>query len=239
MPALQSCVHLAIEHPSHLDRGTPLESDVISQTEDDAIAAEVESNRRKADDGLSEFTRIPPGLKGHKLFFHMIKFRQRKYGKISEQHKITGGLNVEVRTRHQDMLLSIDYHRQIQGQIQDQIGEGSTLEKAARVRLDNLGLVQSHSCFANAPERLRRLKARLELQASIGDIHEMQKQSAEAARAMEEDKLRQVLPKAVELFNTVKRIQGRFKSSTSSLYLLFCSRLLLPSQGLVAGRVKC
>ena len=239
MPALQSCVHLAIEHPSHLDRGTPLESDVISQTEDDAIAAEVESNRRKADDGLSEFTRIPPGLKGHKLFFHMIKFRQRKYGKISEQHKITGGLNVEVRTRHQDMLLSIDYHRQIQGQIQDQIGEGSTLEKAARVRLDNLGLVQSHSCFANAPERLRRLKARLELQASIGDIHEMQKQSAEAARAMEETNCVKYFSKQLNSSTLVKRIQGRFKSSTSSLYLLFCSRLLLLSQGLVAGRVKC
>ena len=134
----------------------------------------------------------------------MIKYRQRAYGKTIDQHKITGGLNAEVRTRHQQMLLEVDYYRQIQGQIQDQKGEGSTLEKAARVRLDNLGLVQSHSCFANAPERLNCLKVRLQLQASIGDIHEMQKRSADASRMREEDKLRQLLPKAVELFTTGK-----------------------------------
>ena len=204
MSALQSCVHLAIEHPSHLDRGIPHELDAVPESEDDVIAAEVESKRCKASDGLSEFTRIPPGLKGRALLDHMIKYRQRAYGKTIDQHKITGGLNAEVRTRHQQMLLEVDYYRQIQGQIQDQKGEGSTLEKAARVRLDNLGLVQSHSCFANAPERLNRLKVRLQLQASIGDIHEMQKRSADASRMREEDKLRQLLPKAVKLFTTCK-----------------------------------
>ena len=90
-----------------------MESDVTSQTEDDDVIAEVESKRRKADHGLSEFERIPPGMKGLELFHHMITYRQRKFGKISDQHKITGGLNAEIRTRHQAMLQSIDYHHQI------------------------------------------------------------------------------------------------------------------------------
>ena len=174
-------VHLAIEHASHLDRGTPQEEDVVSETEDDDVAAEVESKRRKANDELTEFMCIPPGLKGRQLFDHINKFHQREYGKKQEQHKITSGLNAEVRTIHQEMLLSIDYHRQVQGQIQDQKGEGSTLEKAVRVHLDNLGLIQSHSCFDNAPERLR----------------------------------------------------------VSKSVWLFFSKLLLPSQGLAAERVKC
>ena len=45
MSALQSCVHLAIEHPSHLDRGIPHELDAVPESEDDVIAAEVESKR--------------------------------------------------------------------------------------------------------------------------------------------------------------------------------------------------
>ena len=51
----------------------------------------------------------------------------------------------------------------------------------------------------------------------------MQKQSAEAARAMEEDKLRQVLPKAVELFNTGKEDSRSFtiKHIKSLLVILF------------------
>ena len=117
--------------------------------------------------------------------------------------------------------------RRVRLELQASIGDIHELQKqsaeAARVRLDNLGLVQSHSCFANAPERLCRLKARLELQASISDIHEMQKQSAEAARAMEEDKLRQVLPKAVELFTTGKEASRSFqiKHIKSLLVILF------------------
>ena len=89
-------VHLAIEYASHLDRGTPQEEDVVSETEDDDVAAEVESKRRKANDELTEFMRIPPGLKGRQLFDHINKFRQREYGKKQEQHMITGGLNTEV-----------------------------------------------------------------------------------------------------------------------------------------------
>ena len=34
--------------------------------------------------------------------------------------------------------MDIDYHRAIQGKIASEIDEGTTLEKAAKVRLDNL-----------------------------------------------------------------------------------------------------
>ena len=55
------------------------------------------------------------------------------------------------------------------------------------------------------------------------NIHEMQKKSADSARAMEEDKLRQVLPKAVELFNTGKEASRSFqiKHIKSLLVILF------------------
>ena len=83
--------------------------------------------------------------------------------------------------------MDIDYHRAIQGKIASEIDEGTTLEKAAKVRLDNLGYVQSHSCFVNQPERLDRLRSRLELQKSLGSVHTAQKKTAADARKAEDD----------------------------------------------------
>ena len=46
--------------------------------------------------------------------------------------------------------MSLDYHLKIQGDLMADSGEaGFSLQKAAQVRLDNLGLVKNHSCFVN------------------------------------------------------------------------------------------
>ncbi len=55
---------------------------------------------------------------------------------------------------------------------------GFSLQKAAQVRLDNLGLVKNHSCFINNPNRIELLEQRLELQRSIGRSEEIRKSSA-------------------------------------------------------------
>ncbi|EJK77029.1 hypothetical protein THAOC_01170 [Thalassiosira oceanica] len=44
------------------------------------------------------------------------------------------------------------------------VGEGTSLDKAAKVRLDNLGLIANQSAFVNNPVRLRRLESQLRLQ---------------------------------------------------------------------------
>jgi len=51
--------------------------------------------------------------------------------------------------------MSLDYHLKIQGDLMADSGEaGFSLQKAAQVRLDNLGLVKNHSCFINNPKRI-------------------------------------------------------------------------------------
>ncbi len=46
--------------------------------------------------------------------------------------------------------MSVDYHLKIRGDLMaDSVEAGFSLQKAAQVRLDNLGLVKNHPCFIN------------------------------------------------------------------------------------------
>ena len=84
LTALQPCIFLAMEHPSHLERGLASEEEEAMgpcNDEDAAIINRVEASQEKADHGLSIFQRIPKGMKGHELFFHQIDFRQREYAR--------------------------------------------------------------------------------------------------------------------------------------------------------------
>jgi hypothetical protein len=84
------------------------------------------------------------------LFEHQIAFHQRAYSKRESKHKISDSLACSPRTSHQRSLMSLDYHLKIQGDLMADSGEaGFSLQKAAQVRLDNLGLVKNHSCFVN------------------------------------------------------------------------------------------
>jgi hypothetical protein len=75
--------------------------------------------------------------------------------------------------------MSLDYHLKIQGELMADIGKaGFSLQKAAQVRLDNLGLVTNHSCFINNPKRMEQLKHWLGLHRSMGRSEEIRKMTA-------------------------------------------------------------
>ena len=101
-----------------------------------------------------------PGLMGIELFEHMLNFRQRTFGRKADKYKIYDYLDINIRTSHQHALMEIDYHLKIQGTLMDDLNEGVSLQKAAQVRLDNLGQIKSRSTFINYPTRLEHLRAR-------------------------------------------------------------------------------
>jgi len=115
------------------------------------VVARVEASRKKANHGLRTFQLKPSDLSGTALLDHMIRFRRREYESREEEHAISKGLDVKIRTKHQE-------------QIMGKVGEGTSLDKAAKVRLDNLGLIANQSAFVNNPVRLRRLESQLRLQ---------------------------------------------------------------------------
>jgi hypothetical protein len=101
----------------------------------------------------------PDGLTGVELFEHQVRFQQRAFSKKEGQHKISDYLAISPQTSHQRSRMSSDYHLKIQGELMADSGKaGFSLQKAAQVRLDNLGLVKNHSCFINNPKRMERLE---------------------------------------------------------------------------------
>ena len=113
--SLQPAIFLAIDNPSHLDRGIIYETPELTeeQADDARIVAEVESNRAKANSRLSMMQRRPPGLKREALFEHMLNFRQRAFSKKEDEHKISDYLEINTRTPHQRALMGINYHLKI------------------------------------------------------------------------------------------------------------------------------
>jgi hypothetical protein len=98
-----------------------------------------------------------------------------------------------------------------------------SLQKAAQVRLDNLGLVKNHSCFVNNLKRIKILEQRLELQHSIGRLEEIQKSSALEKELAEMDKLSPLLSEAIVMYKaneTSKR--GFTKDCIKSILLTVC-----------------
>jgi hypothetical protein len=173
LTSLQPCIFLAIDNPSHLDRGLKEVMDRIVAgdvaTKDQAAIAAIESIREKANTGLLMMRRNPNGVKGMDLFEHQVAFCTKAYSKRESKHKISDSLACSPRTSHQRSPMSLNYHLKIQGDLMaDSREAGFSFEKAAQVRLDKLGLVKNHSCFINNPKRIKLLEQRLELQRSIG-----------------------------------------------------------------------
>ena len=159
-----------MDNPTHLERG--LEDDkpkpTEEQTEAARVIAEVEANQKKGDHGLNMFALCPQGMKDIELFNHQINCCQRMYVLKEKDHKISDWLEVFPRTPHQRSLMDLDYHWKMQGNLLEDLDQGVHLQKAAQVCLNNLGLIKSSSMFINNPTRLARLRARLELQRSLG-----------------------------------------------------------------------
>ena len=100
LPTLQPCIFLAMEHPSHIERGIVEQATLTSGIVEDEVA-EIESQRVTASSGLLEFVRIPEGVKGLDLLNHQVVFCQRKCADKESKHKISKHLNIKPRTPHQ------------------------------------------------------------------------------------------------------------------------------------------
>ena len=190
----------------------------------------MESNRKKAIDGLKVIS-FKSSLTGIARFNHLVRYRQIKYAKNKDDHKISDSLACSPRTNHQRDLMSIDYHLRMQGELWNDIAGGVTLEKAAQVRLDNIGMGKSHGCFLNDPLRLERLQSRLELQRSIGKRDEIQRLTAEGKELAEKDKLSPLLLDAIKMFKAKETNKKGFTKDCIKSISLSVFGIAPPSSG--------
>ena len=110
------------------------------------------------------------------LLIHMVGIRKQRYHDKQNYHKVTDAVHIRSTTKkHQKDFIHVDYQRVLDGNIMADVGDGVKQKQAARARLDNLGHVQSHSCFVNYPERLNCRNQRTRLALSVGMVDEIQK----------------------------------------------------------------
>jgi hypothetical protein len=98
---------------------------------------------------------------------------------------------------------------------------GFSLQKAAQVRIDNLGLIKNHSWFVYNPNRIELLlEQRLELQRSIGRMEGIRKSSALEKDLAEIDKLSPLLFQVIAMYKANKTTKRGFtKDSIKSILL--------------------
>jgi hypothetical protein len=208
-------------------------------TKDQAVIAAIETICEKANTGLYMMHRNPNGVKGMDLFEHRIAFRQRAYSKRESKHKISDSLACSSRTSHQRSLMSLDYHLKIQGDLMADSGEaGFSLQKAAQVRLDNLGLVKNHSCFVNNQNHIKLLEQRLELQRSIGRSEEIRKSSALEKDLAEMDKLSSLLFEAIAMYKANETTKRGFTKDSIKSILLTVFGIAPPNSGKLSSKLE-
>lgn len=233
LTSLQPAIFVAMENPSHLDRGVEQDGDLsLAEPRDPegaAIVNAVEANRAKASSGLSMFQRVPNGMTGLDLFFHQVNFRQRSYALREREHKISEHLNVcSPRTAHQRALMDIDYDKKMQGTLMADVKEGVPLDKAARVRLDNLGQIKNRTQFINNPKRMANLQARLELLESLGHAEEMAKLVSENQRVENEAALELHVPAALRMYHAGETKKRAFTREFIKSILVVAFGLAVP-----------
>ena len=103
----------------------------------------VETNRKKANDGLLMMLRQSPGLVSETAFNHQLQFFQQAYSKEESQHKIIDRLMYSPRNHHQKALVVLSYHLKIQGSFMADLNEGSSLQKSVQVWLDNIAKIRN------------------------------------------------------------------------------------------------
>ena len=83
-----------MEDPSHISLGyEDVYLNNYSEVDDvDTQIVIVETDRKKANDGLSVMLKQPPRLVGEAAFNHQVQSRQRAYANKQSQHKISNHL---------------------------------------------------------------------------------------------------------------------------------------------------
>ena len=102
----------------------------------------------------------------------------------------------------------------------DDLNEGVSLQKAAQVRLYNLGQIKSLSTFINDPTRLDIMRERYELQRSLGRRDEIERLGVEERMEPEKAKLGTKLPDAVKIFANNETGKRAFTKECATYILL-------------------
>ena len=188
--------------------------------------AVAEETRKKADAGLSSFKLNPGGMSGLELFEHQVAFRQRTFG--DEDQKISAHLDVSPRNKHQRDMMTSDFARKVQHNIMKEIGASGGTERLAQRKIDALGYIKSHSCFINDPQRMEKLKSKLELARSLERVKAIEDEEAVVNRKNEEGEHRKLLPEAIKMFKEgaeTKKFGKKFTKAAISAILLLCYNL--------------
>ena len=116
MQSLQMCIQLAIENPSHLDRGIPSKTEVQAASEPCAELKQAIKSQSNVTNGLSQFQLKPEGMAGEDLFNHMVTFCRRTVPE--EEHHISAHLAVDsLKDKHQKQLMWQSYEEMMLGNI--------------------------------------------------------------------------------------------------------------------------
>ncbi len=114
-----------------------------------------------------------------------------------------------------------------------------SLQKAAQVRLDNLGLVKNHSCFINNTKRIKLLEQWLELQRSIGRSEEIQKSRALEKELAEFDKLSPQLSEAIVMYKSNETNKRSLTIDCIKSILLTVCGITPPNSGPLSSKSEC
>ena len=128
--------------------------------------------------------------------------------------------------------MSLDYHLKIQGDLMADSREASfSLQKAAQMRLDNLGLVKNHPCIVSNPKSIELLEQRLELQRSISRSEGIRKSSALEKVLAEMDKLSPLLFQVIAMYKANETTKRRSTKDSINSILLTVFGITPPSSG--------
>jgi hypothetical protein len=165
-------------------------------------------------------------LSGLVLFEHQVAFRQCAIS--SKDHKISNHMDVEVRGKHQNDVLSPSLVKTIQQNIMREIGASVITERLAKRKLDALGYIKSHSCFINDPERMERICSKLLLTKSLEHVKAIEDEEAVHNKKEEEGELKILLPEALAMYMGIKGGEKPPRKLTKkhiSAILLLCFNL--------------
>ena len=143
--------------------------------------APVTTRTYDANKGLRSFTLMPDGMEGLELFSHLVTHRKRREREVERVYDTTSSdyldlafqkRLVEINGRHytvSDQLKVINPTQNdlTDGAIMREVGTKTGSVKMPRRVLNNIGEINAYCTVANTPARIKKLRAILELAATI------------------------------------------------------------------------
>jgi hypothetical protein len=214
MQNMRVCLDLAIEDSSHLERsGAPQKAAVVKPTEVAAVSAGL----KDVNEGLRSFQLHPKKrdgtqlLSGYAKFEHLCKVTRRS---TPEGTTLAPSryLDVEFSATQQRLLDPSSTDFMMHAIASTVTGEGAKQSLAKR-KLDALGNVRGTCCFANDPQRLKRLRGQLELAESLAEINKQKTDERATLKSTATAALVEKAPEAVAKITSGKAA-GDFQKMT-------------------------